>query len=107
LATSQSSADPPFVEDRPPGKIPEETFRDPDPPPKGVGKIREVTTLEMNRPNLKTFRTLLEPFREKWPGADSPGVLTVPQSSADPPFVEDRPPGKIPEKAYRNPDPSP
>jgi hypothetical protein len=103
LTKRQSSADPPFVEDRPPVTIPEEAYRDPDPPPKGTTKSHLNTVHEMDRHNLKTFRTLLESFRDKWPGDAPPCVLTEQQSSADPLFVEDRPLGA----AYQDPDPPP
>ena len=33
-------SDPPFAVERPSGAIPEEAYRDPDPLPKGAGKVR-------------------------------------------------------------------
>ena len=66
----------------------------------------------ITKPNfiLKLQPTIWRPlqrklFQEKWSGDDPPGVLTAPQSSADPPFVEDRPPGKCMEESFQVPDP--
>ena len=73
------------MEERPPGAgSPEEPFRDPDPPPKGAGAARE----------------------EVLPGGDPPRTVTFTSSAADPPFVEDRPPGAYNlEGPFRDPDP--
>ena len=57
-AAPGATADPPFVEDRPPGTISEEERRDHDPPPNGHGKTWEVTTCSLGRRNSVTPRTL-------------------------------------------------
>ena len=106
ISTSlQSSADPPFVEDCPPGRIPEEAYRNNYPSPKDMKRVGKTTVHELGRHNLKTLRTLSEPFREKWPGDDPPDVLSMSQSSAEPPLVVDCSPRIIPEETYRDPDP--
>lgn len=108
ISTSlQSSVDPPFVGDCPPGRIPEEAYRNNCPSTKDMKRVGKTTVHELDRHNLKTLRTLSEPFREKWPGDDPACVLKEQRSYADPPFVEDRPPGAIPESVYQDPDPPP
>ena len=105
LNASQSSVDPPFVEDCPPGRIPEEAYRNHYPSPKDMKRVGKTTVHELDRHNLKTFRTLSEPFREKRSGDDPPDVLSMSQSSAEPPLVVDCSPRIIPEETYRDPDP--
>ena len=107
-------SDPPPVEDRPSGAIPEEASRDHAPPSKDAGEVREEflqgegSVRGLIRRHTRSRRILeAQPSAEKWLGDDPPRALTAPQSSADPPFVEDRPPGAVPEEAYRDPDPPP
>ena len=95
MAPPPASADPPFVEDRPPGKCMGESFQVPDPPP--VEKYHEPgSNFEIfHRRGLDpSMRFNVHPSRETWPGDDPPRAMAPPRAYADPPFVEDRPPGK-------------
>ncbi len=112
-SSTQSAADPLFVENRPPGMGLEEGFRDPDPSPKGTGEPPGGYSPKRHKPrgsprwSRDRHGTLDAPLREKWPGADPPRSPTLPQSAADPPFAENRPPGMGAEESFRDPDPPP
>ena len=108
ITTHRASADPPFVEDRPPGKCMGESFQVPDPPPRD--KCHEPGSYFERLRRVKrdpSMRFNLNPSRETWAGDDSPRNMAPPRASADPPFVEDRPPGKCMGESFQVPDPPP
>ena len=108
MVPHRASADPPFVADRPPGKCMRELFQVPDPP--AEDKYHEPGSYfeRLRRVKLDpSMRFNLNPSRETWPGDDPPRSMVPHRASADPPFVEDRPPGKYMGESFQVQDPPP
>ena len=108
MVPPRASADPPFVADRPPGKCMRELFQVPDPPAEDKYHEPGSYFVRLRRVKLDpSMRFNVNPSRETWPSDDPPRSMVPPRASADPPFVDDRPPGKYMGESFQVPDPPP
>ena len=108
LSYTPSTTDPPFAEgSRLPGMSLEEACQNTDPPPEGRSRKQQLHLAGFRRRWLSSSARQLNVnlSRETWPGDDSSRTMAPPRASTDPPFVEDRPPGKHMGESFQVPDP--
>ena len=108
LSYTPSTTDPPFAEgSRLPGMSLEEACQNTDPPPEGRSRKQQLHLAGFRRRWLSSSARQLNVnlSRETWPGDDSSRTMAPPRVSADPLFVEDRPPGKHMGESFQVPDP--